>query len=92
MIVAVTVLLSVLLLWRKKPQVTLAAYACVMLAVFTWDWFVLVPRLEGDYRADSALMKEIQSVNQTLADVPPEDTLLEATVGSSCSPLLVGAG
>ncbi len=75
-IVAAVTLLSVLLLRWKKPRVTLIAYACVMLAVFTWDWLVLVPRLEGDYRADPALMKEVQAVNAALADAPPEETLL----------------
>ena len=75
-IIAALVLLSVLLLWRKKPRIAFTAYAFVFLAIITWDWFILVPRLQGDYKVDAALRGEVYAVNEALADVPADATLL----------------
>ena len=75
-IIAVVTILLVLLLWRKKTRIALVMYACMMLAVFTWDWVALVPRLEREYRTDTALVSEVLAVNDVLAEASPNETLL----------------
>ena len=72
----ILVLISVLLVWRRRLRAAAIVCAAVLTAVFALDWVILIPRLRHDYRLDPGLAEEIRAVNKALANAPEESNLL----------------
>ncbi len=76
LIMALTLLIAGVLIRRKRLRGTAAFFGCVMLALTVYNWIVLIPKLQRNYLADPEQISQIETVNESLAELSPDQSVL----------------